>query len=118
MVWSPTRVSPEPCSAWPNSATAALSPPDSRREDGPLSGGTANRGLVIRVGDTVLRPTAPCWRATHALLAHLSAVGFDGAPRVLAATPATEMLTYMDGQAAVLPLAGEMLTDAALISVA
>jgi len=66
----------------------------------------------------VLRPTAPCWRATHALLAHLRVAGFDGAPRVLAANPATEMLTYMDGQAAVLPLTGEMLTDAALISLA
>jgi hypothetical protein len=83
-----------------------------------LSGGTANRGLVVRVGDTVLRPVAPCSRATHALLAHLAAAGFDGAPRVLAATPATETLTYMDGQAAVPPLAEETLTDAALVSVA
>ena len=66
----------------------------------------------------MLRPTAPCWRATHALLAHLCAAGFDGAPRVLATSPATEMLTYMDGQAAVLPLAGELLTDAAMVSVA
>jgi hypothetical protein len=70
------------------------------------------------VGDTVLRPVAPCSRATHALLAHLAAAGFDGAPRVLAATPATETLTYMDGQAAVPPLAEETLTDAALVSVA
>jgi hypothetical protein len=108
MAWSPTRVSPEPCSAWP---TTDLSP---RR----LSGGTANRGLVIRVGGTVLRPTAPCWRATHALLAHLSAVGFDGAPRVLAVGPYTETLTYIDGQAAVPPLAPDTLTDAALVSVA
>src|SRR5207302_3059931 len=51
----------------------------------PLPGGTANRGLVIRFGDTVRRPTAPCRPATHALLTHLAAVGFDGAPRVLAA---------------------------------
>jgi len=73
---------------------------------------------VIRVGDTVLRPTAPCWRATHALLAHLSAVGFDGAPRVLAVGPCTETLTYIDGRAAVPPLAEETLTDTALVSVA
>ncbi len=73
---------------------------------------------MIRVGDTVLRPTAPCWRATHALLAHLSAVGFDGAPRVLAAGPCTETLTYIDGRAAVPPLAEETLTDTALVSVA
>jgi Phosphotransferase enzyme family len=83
-----------------------------------LPGATANRGLVVRVGDTVLRPIAPCWPATHALLAHLAAVGFDGAPRVLAVTPSTEVLTYMDGRAAVPPLAEDTLTDAALVSVA
>ncbi len=84
----------------------------------PLPGATANRGLVVRVGGTVRRPTAPCRRATHALLAHLAAVGFDGAPRVLAVSPPTEVLTYMEGQAAVPPLADDMLTDAALVSVA
>ena len=83
-----------------------------------LPGATANRGLVVRVGDTVIRPIAPCWPATHALLAHLSAVGFDGAPRVLAVSPSTEMLTYMHGQAAVPPLTEDTLTDAALVSVA
>jgi hypothetical protein len=83
-----------------------------------LSGGTANRGLVIRVGDTVVRPVAPCWRATHALLGHLAEVGFDGAPRVLAAGPFTETLTYIDGHAAVPPLAEDTLTDSALVSVA
>ena len=116
------RVSPAPCSTKSISSLAAprreALQPAGRPTDGPLSGGTANRGLVIRVGDAVLRPTAPCWRATHALLAHLRMAGFEGAPQVLAATPATEMLTYMDGQAAVLPLAGEMLTDAALVSLA
>ena len=84
----------------------------------PLPGGTANRGLVVRVGDTVRRPTAPCWPATHALLAHLAKVGFDGAPRVLAADATIETLTYIDGQAAVSPLAEDTLTDAALVSVA
>ena len=84
----------------------------------PLPGATANRGLVVRVGDTVRRPTAPCWPATHALLAHLAQVGFDGAPRVLAAGPVTETLTYIDGQAAVPPLAEDTLTEAALVSVA
>jgi aminoglycoside phosphotransferase (APT) family kinase protein len=83
-----------------------------------LPGATANRGLVVRVGDTVRRPTAPCWRATHALLAHLSTADFDGAPRVLAVTPLTETLTYIEGQAAVPPLPEETLTDAALVSVA
>jgi aminoglycoside phosphotransferase (APT) family kinase protein len=86
--------------------------------DGPLAGGTANRGRVIRVGDTVVRPTAPCWLATHALLAHLRAVGFEGAPRVLGVAASTEVLTYIDGQAAVPPLPAVTLTDTALVSVA
>jgi Phosphotransferase enzyme family len=122
MVWSSTRVSRGPCSAWPARASAGRSPrqsgADVRPAGEPLPGATANRGLVVRVGDTVLRPAAPCWRATHALLAHLSAAGFDGAPRVLAASPSTEMLTYMHGQAAVPPLPADTLTDAALASVA
>jgi hypothetical protein len=84
----------------------------------PLPGATANRGLILRVGDTVLRPAAPCWRATHALLAHLAAVGFDGAPRALAVNADTEMLTYIEGQAGIPPLRGDMLTDSALMSVA
>jgi Phosphotransferase enzyme family len=84
----------------------------------PLSGGTANRGRVVRVGAAVLRPAAPCWPATHALLAHLAAGGFDGAPRVLADGPVTETLTYIAGRAAVPPLAEDMLTDDALVSVA
>jgi len=84
----------------------------------PLPGATANRGLVLRVGDTVQRPAAPCWRATHALLAHLAAAGFDGAPRALAVNAGTETLTYIEGQAAVLPVPADLLSDAALVSVA
>jgi hypothetical protein len=127
MAWSPTRVSPAPCSALLTGPPPAASPrtlrsggptPDGPLPGGPLPGGTANRGLVIRVGDTVLRPTAPCWHATHALLAHLAAAGFDGAPRVLSVSPSTEMLTYIDGQAAVPPVPADTLTDAALVSVA
>jgi hypothetical protein len=117
MASSPTRASLAPCSA-----ALTDDPVRAGREvlqtDGPLSGGTANRGLVIRVGDTVLRPTAPCWPATHALLAHLRTVGFQGAPQVLAANAATEVLTYIDGRAAVPPLPADTLTDAALVSVA
>ena len=65
-----------------------------------------------------VRPAAPCRRATHALLGHLAEVGFDGAPRVLAAGPVTETLTYIDGHAAVPPLPENTLTDSALVSVA
>jgi hypothetical protein len=45
-------------------------------------------------------------------------VGFDGVPQVLAADADTETLTYIHGQAAVPPLSADMLTDAALVSVA
>src|SRR6266568_2373126 len=115
MALSPTRVSREPCSVLtPGGTTPPETPPITRGLPAPpyppgpwgapsphaLMGGTANRGLVIRVGETVLRPAAPCRRATHALLGHLAAVGFDGAPRVLAAGPFTETLTYIDGHAA------------------
>ncbi|HEY0716058.1 MAG TPA: phosphotransferase [Streptosporangiaceae bacterium] len=86
--------------------------------DGPLAGGTANRGLVFRVGQTVRRPAAPYRAATHALLAHLAAVGFDGAPRLVEADASTDTLTYIEGRAAAAPLAEEMLTDAALVSIA
>jgi len=117
MAWSPTRASPAPCSTSRDSKPTWAGR-ETLPQDGPLSGGTANRGLVIRVGDTVQRPAAPCWPATHALLAHLSAVGFDGAPRVLAVDATTEVLTYIYGQAAVPPMPADTLTEAALISIA
>ncbi len=117
MAWLPTRASLATCSAVLTGESSRAGR-DTLLAHGPLPGGTANRGLVVRVGDTVLRPTAPCWPATHALLAHLAAVGFDGAPRVLAVSASTEVLTYIDGQAAVPPPPVDTLTDAALISVA
>ena len=86
--------------------------------DGPLTGGTANRGLVFRVGQTVRRPAAPYRAATHALLAHLAAAGFDGAPRLLGADAATDTLTYIEGRAALAPLPEETLSEAALVSIA
>jgi hypothetical protein len=46
----------------------------------PLAGGNVSAG-VVRVGDTVRRPTGPWSPAVHALLVHLHEVGFDGAPR-------------------------------------
>lgn len=87
-------------------------------EEVPLLGGTANRGSVHRVGDTVRRPLRPTAPAVHALLRHLEDVGFDGAPRVLGVDEAgREVLTYVPGQAVTVPLPGWGLTDAALRSV-
>lgn len=85
----------------------------------PLLGGTANRGLVVRVGDTVRRPARPTGPAVHALLRHLEAVGFTGAPRFLGTDASgREVLSYVEGRAITLPYPGWALTDAALTSVA
>lgn len=84
----------------------------------PLLGGTANRGRVHRVGDTVRRPLRRTTPAVHALLQHLEDVGFDGAPRVLGIDDdGREVLSYIPGQAVTAPAPGWGLTDAALRSV-
>ena len=84
--------------------------------DGPLHGGTANRGRVIRIGDTVHRPRGPQSDAVHRLLDHLAAAGFAGAPRVLESRPDTEVLTFITGVAAYEPMPDWALSDAALTS--
>ena len=84
-----------------------------------LTGGVSNRGLVVRIGDTVHRPQPARSRAVHALLQHLARVGFDGAPRYLGEDDRRrEVLTYVPGEAAKEPHAPWALTDAALVSVA
>jgi hypothetical protein len=82
-----------------------------------LPGGTANRGRVIRVGNTVQRPAGAHTEAVHALLSHLERRGFDGAPRVLGRDETTESLRYIEGEAATEPLAEWALSDAALAGV-
>lgn len=85
----------------------------------PLHGGTANRGLVVRVGDTVRRPARPSSPAVRAVLDHLEATGFDGAPRFLGFDESgREVLSYLPGQTVVPPYPDWSMTDAALISVA
>lgn len=84
-----------------------------------LHGGLANAGRVVRVGDTVRRPRRRWSPATHALLQHLEAVGFDGAPRFLGVDgEGREVLSYVPGRAVVPPYPPWGLTDAALVSVA
>jgi hypothetical protein len=84
-----------------------------------LVGGTANRGQVVRVGDTVRRPQRPTSPATHALLRHLADVGFAGAPRFLGIDEFDrEVLSYVPGVAITPPFPDWALTDAALASVA
>jgi hypothetical protein len=84
-----------------------------------LFGGTANRGQVVRVGQTVRRPQRPTSPATHALLRHLADVGFSGAPRFLDIDDlGREVLTYVPGTAITPPFPAWALTDEALASVA
>jgi hypothetical protein len=92
---------------------------DREQPELPLLGGTTNRGLVVRVGDSVRRPRRPTGPATHALLRHLSDAGFDGAPRFLGTdSEDREVLTYVPGSAVTLPYPVWALTDDALVSVA
>lgn len=61
-----------------------------------LSGG--NTSVVLRVGDTVRRPTGHWTPAVHALLRHLHGVGFEGAPTVLGVDEEDrEVLSFVEG---------------------
>jgi hypothetical protein len=63
----------------------------------PLSGGRLTAG-VVRLGDTVRRPTGPHSAFVHDLLTHLEAVGFVGAPRLLGLDEhGREILSYIAG---------------------
>lgn len=85
----------------------------------PLHGGTANRGRVVRVGDTVRRPVRTTSAGTCALLEHLAGVGFDGAPRYLGTDEqGREVLSYVEGHAVTPPYPAWALSSEALVSVA
>jgi Phosphotransferase enzyme family len=63
----------------------------------PLRGGNMSSG-VVRVGDTVRRPAGPWTPAVHALLGHLHAAGFRGAPRPLGLDErGREVLSFIPG---------------------
>ena len=70
---------------------------DGTADELPLSGGRLTAG-VVRVGDTVRRPTGPHSTFVHALLTHLETVGFAGAPRLLGVDDhGREILSYLHG---------------------
>lgn len=85
--------------------------------DGPLQGGTANHGRVVKVGNTVQRPRGPHTPSVHALLDYLVAHGFGQAPRVLALSPRIETVGFIPGTAANEPVPDWALTEQALRSV-
>jgi phosphotransferase family enzyme len=85
----------------------------------PLAGGMDNAGSVHRVGETVRRPVKSCSEATHALLLHLEQVRFDGAPRYLGTDDqGREVLSYIEGDAALPPYPAWCMTDRVLDEVA
>jgi Ser/Thr protein kinase RdoA (MazF antagonist) len=62
-----------------------------------LTGGNV-AAAVVRVGNTVRRPTGPWTPTIHAFLRHLEMEGFDGAPRVLGVDDeGREILEYLPG---------------------
>jgi hypothetical protein len=91
----------------------------SHEEEVVLAGGTTNVGRVTRVGNTVRRPRRPTSEATEALLDHLEHVGFNGAPRYLGSDErGREVLSYIPGEAPIVPYPDWAFTDATLVSVA
>lgn len=63
-----------------------------------LVGGNTHE-QVVRVGDTVRRPTGPWTPGVHALLSHLERLGYSGAPRVHGIdNSGREILDFIDGE--------------------
>jgi hypothetical protein len=82
-----------------------------------LTGG--NLSAVWRRGDTVRRPAGPWTPTVHALLRHLEAVGFDGAPRALGIDArGREVLSYLEGEVPAYPVAAPLWSEQVLIGVA
>jgi hypothetical protein len=62
-----------------------------------LTGGNTH-DEVVRIGDTVRRPTGSWTPGVHALLAHLASAGYDGAPRLLGLDErGREVLSFVSG---------------------
>jgi phosphotransferase family enzyme len=84
-----------------------------------LSGGLANEGQVVRIGDTVRRPAGPHSEAVTKLLDYLRTSGFDAAPVVLGKDPeGRDVYKWIDGDVAIPPLPAWALADEALVSTA
>ena len=67
----------------------------------PLAAAEGGPSLVVRHDDTILRPVQPWTPTIHALLRHLEAVGFTGAPRVVGDGydgRGNEVLTFVEGE--------------------
>lgn len=84
-------------------------------DEQPLVGGMDPRYAPVRVGDTVRRSAGSERTAVTALLLHLEAAGFDGAPRHLGFDDrGREILSWIDGDVPVPPYPAWAMTDRAL----
>jgi hypothetical protein len=82
-----------------------------------LAGG--NLSKVSKVGSTVRRPVGPHTSAVHALLAHVRAAGFEGAPEPLGIDErGSEVLGYVSGRIHMPQRDGPLGTDAAVAGTA
>ncbi len=80
-----------------------------------LIGGMDPRWAPVRVGETVRRPAGSGNPGVTALLRHLEAVGFEGAPRHLGWDSAgREVLTWIPGDVPLPPYPGWAMTERAL----
>lgn len=83
-----------------------------------LTGGNTH-GSIVRVGNTVRRPTSAATPGVHQLLRHLELVGFDGAPRVLGIDDEQrEILTFIPGEVVWPDRFDLVMTDDALAAIA
>ena len=78
-------------------AAAGTPSPAPGEQEVSLTGGRLTSG-VVRVGDTVRRPTGPHSPFVHRLLRHLEAAGFEAAPRVMGVDErGREVLSFIAG---------------------
>src|SRR5947209_4504006 len=84
-----------------------------------LSDGWPSVAGSVLVDGEVHRSTGPWTPAVHALLRHLEAAGFDGAPRVVGFDErGREVLTWIEGEAPAHPWPAWMRSDEALTELA
>ncbi len=83
-----------------------------------LPGGNTHTA-VVRLNETVRRPTGPWTPAVHDLLRHLERKGFEGSPRVLGIDDqGREILTFIPGDVVYPDHFELVMTDAALGAIA
>jgi len=83
-----------------------------------LRGGNTH-AAVVRVGNTVRRPTGAWTPGVHAVLRHLEDEGFEGAPRVLGIdSQGREILTFIPGDVVYPDHFDRLMTDEGLMAVA